>query len=403
MASRIRRAVMLVVIAIIVVGGIYALMPKPVAADLATVGQGEIEVTIDEEGVARIRDVYKVSATVGGNLDRFPLDVGDPVERDKTVIAEIRPSAPSFLDERTRRELEASVGAATAAVRLAEAELSRAQADLRMRESDLERSAQLVRSGTISARAMDEAETGADSARAAVQQAEANLELRRSELASAQARLIQPGGDNASGAGTCCMQIRSPVDGVVLKVHAESAQVVPAGALIAEVGDPADMEVEVDLLSTDAVRVEAGAVAYIEGWGGSGTLAAKVRRVEPSAFTKVSALGIEEQRVNVLLDLLDPRSAWGSLGHEFRVLVRIRVWRGDDVVRVPLAALYRRGDAWSVFKVVDGKARETPVEIDHRNTHFAEVLGGLESGDAVILHPSDQIEEGISIEARETT
>ena len=403
MASRIRRAVMLVVIAIIVVGGIYALMPKPVAADLATVGQGEIEVTIDEEGVARIRDVYKVSATVGGNLDRFPLDVGDPVERDKTVIAEIRPSAPSFLDERTRRELEASVGAATAAVRLAEAELSRAQADLRMRESDLERSAQLVRSGTISARAMDEAETGADSARAAVQQAEANLELRRSELASAQARLIQPGGDNASGAGTCCMQIRSPVDGVVLKVHAESAQVVPAGALIAEVGDPADMEVEVDLLSTDAVRVEAGAVAYIEGWGGSGTLAAKVRRVEPSAFTKVSALGIEEQRVNVLLDLLDPRSAWESLGHEFRVLVRIRVWRGDDVVRVPLAALYRRGDAWSVFKVVDGKARETPVEIDHRNTHFAEVLGGLESGDAVILHPSDQSEEGISIEARETT
>jgi HlyD family secretion protein len=403
MASRIRRAVMLVVIAIIVVGGIYALMPKPVAADLATVDQGQIEVTIDEEGVARIRDVYKVSATVGGNLDRFPLDVGDPVERDKTVIAEIRPSAPSFLDERTRRELEASVGAATAAVRLAEAELSRAQADLRMRESDLERSAQLVRSGTISARAMDEAETGADSARAAVRQAEANLELRRSELASAQARLIQPGGDNASGAGTCCMQIRSPVDGVVLKVHAESAQVVPAGALIAEVGDPADMEVEVDLLSTDAVRVEAGAVAYIEGWGGSGTLAAKVRRVEPSAFTKVSALGIEEQRVNVLLDLLDPRSAWESLGHEFRVLVRIRVWRGDDVVRVPLAALYRRGDAWSVFKVVDGKARETPVEIDHRNTHFAEVLGGLESGDAVILHPSDQIEDGISIEARETT
>ena len=403
MASRIRRAVMLVVIAIIVVGGIYALMPKPVAADLATVGQGEIEVTIDEEGVARIRDVYKVSATVGGYLDRFPLDVGDSVQRDKTVIAEIRPSAPSFLDERTRRELEASVGAATAAVRLAEAELSRAQADLRMRESDLERSAQLVRSGTISARAMDEAETGADSARAAVRQAEANLELRRSELASAQARLIQPGGDNASGAGTCCMQIRSPVDGVVLKVHAESAQVVPAGALIAEVGDPADMEVEVDLLSTDAVRVEAGAVAYIEGWGGSGTLAAKVRRVEPSAFTKVSALGIEEQRVNVLLDLLDPRSAWESLGHEFRVLVRIRVWRGDDVVRVPLAALYRRGDAWSVFKVVNGKARETPVEIDHRNTHFAEVLGGLESGDAVILHPSDQIEDGISIEARETT
>ena len=199
------------------------------------------------------------------------------------------------------------------------------------------------------------------------------------------------------------MEIRSPVDGVVLTVHAESAQVVAPGALIAEVGNPADMEVAVDLLSTDAVRVEKGAAAYIEGWGGGKTLAAKVRRVEPSAFTKVSALGIEEQRVNVLLDLLDPRSAWGSLGHEFRVLVRIRVWRGDDVIRVPLAALYRRGEAWSVFKVVDGKARETTVEIDHRNTHFAEVVGGLDPGDLVILHPSDQIEDGVSVEARETS
>ncbi len=398
-----RRGAMLLFVAVVVAGAVYALMPKPVAADLATVDRGVIEVTIDEEGVARIRDVYKVSATVGGNLDRFPLEVGDPVKRDTTVIAEIRPSAPSFLDERTRRELEAAVGAAAAAVRLAEAELSRAQADLRMRESDLDRSEQLRQRNIISPKAMDEAETAADSARAAVQQSEANLELRRSELTSAEARLIQPGGEDDNNAGTCCMEIRAPVDGVVLKVHAESAQVVAAGTLIAEVGDPSDMEVQVDLLSTDAVQVKPGAVAYIEGWGGGETLAAKVRRVEPSAFTKVSALGIEEQRVNVLLDLLDPRSAWEALGHEFRVLVRIRVWRGDDVVRVPLAALFRLGDQWSVFKVVDGKAVTSPVTIDHRNTHFAEVLEGLQPGDVVILHPSDQIENGVRVEARQTT
>jgi len=403
MASWIRRAVMLVVVAIIVVGGVYALLPKPIAADLGAVDRGGIEVTIDEEGVARIRDVYKVSATVGGYLDRFPLDVGDPVKRNQTVIAEIRPSAPSFLDERTRRELEAAVGAATATVRLAEASLSSAEADQRMRESDLDRSEKLRESGTISARAMDEAQTAADSARAAVEQAKASLELRRSELASAEARLIQPVGDGGVSGGACCMEILSPVDGVVLTVHAESAQVVAPGALIAEVGDPSDMEVAVDLLSTDAVRIKSGAPAYIEGWGGGKTLSARVRRVEPSAFTKVSALGIEEQRVNVLLDLLDPRSAWESLGHEFRVMVRISVWRGNDAVRVPLAALYRRGDAWSVFKVVNGKARETTVEIDHRNTHFAEVMNGLAPGDTVILHPSDQVEDGVAIEARETS
>jgi HlyD family secretion protein len=399
----IRRGLMLAFVAVVVAGGVYALMPKPVAADLGSVDRGEIEVTIDEEGVARIRDVYKVSATVGGNLDRFPLEVGDAVKRNQTVIAEIRPSAPSFLDERTRRELEAAVGAATAAVRLAEAEVSRAQSDLRMRESDLDRSERLRESGTISARAMDQAQTAADSARAAVEQAKANLELRRNELASAEARLIQPVGENGESGGACCMEIRSPVDGVVLTVHAKSAQVVMPGALIAEVGDPADMEIVVDLLSTDAVRVAPGATAYIEGWGGGQTLAAKVRRVEPSAFTKVSALGIEEQRVNVLLDLLDPRSAWESLGHEFRVLVRVSIWRGEDAVRVPLAALYRRGEAWSVFKVVDGKARESAVEIGHRNAHFAEVLSGIEPGDAVILHPSDQIEEGVSVVARETS
>jgi HlyD family secretion protein len=398
----IRRGLLLALAAAAIAGAIYALMPKPVAADLSTVDRGAIEVTIDEEGVARIRDVYNVSATVGGYLNRFPLDVGDPVERGYTVVAEIRPSAPSFLDERTRREFEAAVGAASAAVRLAEAELARAQAELRMREADLERSARLVQSGTISARAMDEAETANDSARAAVAQAEAALELRRNELTSAEARLIQPGGEDPQG-GACCMLIRAPVSGVVLKVHAESAQVVPAGALIAEIGDPSDMEVEVDLLSTDAVRVPPGANAYIEGWGGGATLAARVRRVEPSAFTKVSALGIEEQRVNVLLDLLDPRSAWEALGHEFRVMVRISVWRGDDVVRVPLSALYRRGDGWTVFRVVDGRAVETAVRIDHRDARFAEVVEGLEPGDTVILHPSDQIEEGVKVEARETS
>lgn len=395
-----RRGLLLLVVAAIVAGFVYALMPKPVPVDLAVVDLGPVEVTIDEEGEARIRDVYNVSAPVAGQLDRFPLEVGDPVRRNETVVAEIRPSAPAFLDVRTRREMEAAVGAATAAVRLAEAELTRTQSELRLAEADLARAERLSESGTISTRAMDAAMNAAETARAQVKQAEANLELRMSELASAEARLIQPGGEEAAAAAACCVLIRAPVDGVVLKVLAESAQVVPAGALIAEIGDPANLEVKVDLLSTDAVRIKPSAMAEIEGWGGEKSLSARVRRVEPSAFTKVSALGIEEQRVNVLLDLLDPRSAWEQLGHEYRVDVRIRLWRGMDVVRVPLAALFRQGSQWSVFKVVDGRAATTPVSIDHRDAQFAEVTGGLSPGDVVVLHPSDQVEDGTAVEAR---
>jgi HlyD family secretion protein len=194
--------------------------------------------------------------------------------------------------------------------------------------------------------------------------------------------------------------VRAPTDGVVLKVLAESAQVIAAGAPIAEIGDPRDMEIVVDLLSADAVRVRPGAEARIEDWGGSGALAARIRRIEPSAFTKVSALGIEEQRVNVTLDLLDHYEEWERLGHGFRVYVRISVWRGEDVVRVPLAALFRRGADWSVFRVVDGTARATSVTIDHRDSEYAEVTDGLAPGATVIVHPSDQVGEGVTVEPR---
>jgi HlyD family secretion protein len=315
-------------------------------------------------------------------------------------VAEIRPADPAFLDVRSRRELQAAVGAASAAVSLAEAELAAAKASQRLAEADLDRARRLSQSGTISGRALEKADADNDTAVAQVRQAEANLELRRSELASAEARLIQPGDESYAGATGCGMLVRSPVDGVILKVHAESAQVVQAGLPIAEIGDPSDMEVIVDVLSADAVRVRPGAPARIEGWGAGESLSARVRRIEPSGFTKVSALGIEEQRVNILLDLVDPRAAWERLGHEFRVYVRIQVWRGDDVLRVPLAALFRRGEQWSVFRVTDGKAVLAPVTIAHRDQQFAEVLDGLSEGDQVIVHPSDQVEDGVSVEPR---
>jgi HlyD family secretion protein len=399
-----RRAALILVVALILGGVIYTLLPQPVAVDAAVIDRGSIDVTVAEEGMARVRNVYEVFAPVAGNLDRFPLEVGDPVERSVTVVAEIRPSEPAFLDVRSQREVEAAVAAAAAAVRLAEAELSRAEAERRLADADLERARQLAGSGTISERALDQAVIAAESARAQVNQAEASLELRSNELVSAQARLMQPGVNSpASAAQTCCVLVRAPADGEVLRVHVESAQVVQAGVRIAEIGDPSDMEVVVDLLSSDAVRVIPGAAARIGEWGGDAELSARVRRIEPSAFTKVSALGIEEQRVNVVLDVLDPRDAWERLGHEFRVQAVISLWRGENLIRVPLAALFRRGSEWAVFRIVDGKAALTTVTINHRNEGYAEVVSGLSEGDMVVLHPSDQVEDGVGVELREET
>ncbi len=394
-----RRVVFLLVIATIAGGAIYALMPAPVPVDTARVEEGRIEVTVDEEGVARIRDVYVVSAPLAGHLDRFPLKVGDAVKRDVTVVAELRPVQPSFLDLRSRRELEAAVSAARAAVELAQAEIARAEAEARLMESDLARTERLAQTGTSSARALEKAVMDSEAARAQVRQAEANLELRRSELASAEARLIQPDQSGSAGAGSCCVLIRAPVDGVVLKVAAESAQVVAAGTPIAGVGDPQDLEIVVDLLSSDAVRVRPGAEARVESWGGETVLGARVRRVDPAAFTKVSALGIEEQRVNTVLDLVGPAADRRRLGHAFRVYVRIVLWRGD-VLRVPLAALFRQGTDWAVFRVVDGKAALTRVTIGHRDARHAEVTGGLAVDDVIVLHPSDRIEDGVGLEER---
>jgi HlyD family secretion protein len=391
----------LIVLAVLVVGAlVYALLPKPVAVDLATIDRGAMEVTVDEEGVARIRDVYQVSAPISGQVDRSPLKVGDVV-RQGSIIAEIRAAEPSLLDVRSRSELQAAADAAAAAVRLAEAELSRAEVQSRLAEADLVRVERLAESGTVSLRRAEEAQTEAESARATVRQAEANLLLRQSEKESAEARLIEPETDLKETA-QCCVEVHSPVDGVVLKILAESAQVIAAGTPIAEIGDPGDMEVRVDLLSADAVRVVPGASARVEEWGGGISLAARVRRIEPAAFTKVSALGIEEQRVNVLLDLIDPPDLWSRLGHEFRVYARITVWRGEDVVRVPLAALFRSGPEWAVFRVSEGRAVLTAITIDHRDASEAEVTSGLSPGDVVVLHPSDEIADGTRIEARDT-
>jgi HlyD family secretion protein len=396
--KRIKRIAMNAVAVLVAGGAVYALTPPPLAVDVMTIGRGSLSVTIDEEGVARIRDVFRVSAPLAGKLERLPVNVGDAVKRDVTVVATIEPATPPLIDARTRRELEAAAGAARAAVNLAEARVRGAEATVRLARDDADRADRLAALGTVSERVAQQAATNLDTASAATEEARATLTLRRSELDSAEARLMDSS-ETASTAGVCCIPIFAPSDGVVLKLIAESEQVVLAGAPLIEVGDPANIEVVVQLLSSDAVGIGPGAVATLTDWGGP-PLNAWVRRIDPAAVTKVSALGIEEQRVDVTLDLSDPMDTWKGLGHDYRVMAHIRTWRGADVTLVPLGALFRRGPEWTVFRIVDGAARATPVLIGHRNIEFAEVLSGLSVGDTVVLHPSDRVTEGVAVRPR---
>jgi HlyD family secretion protein len=380
---------------------VWALWPQPVPVDMAAITSGPLEVTVEDEGITRIREVYTVSSPIGGKMLRSPREVGDEVFADKTLVAEIEPTAPTFLDVRSQRVNEAAVQAAQAAVDLAEAQIKQAKSQLEFAKNDLRRAEELAASKTISARALEKAKLDVDSGDAAVASAVATLEVRRRELESARAHTIQPGEAKVGErSASCCVEVRSPIDGRVLKLIAESEQVVQPGAPLVDIGDPRDLEIAVDFLSRDAVRIRPGALARIESWGGDKILAAKVKRVEPTGFTKISALGIEEQRVKVILDFAGSPAEWQSLGHGYRVIARVVVWHRDNVLQVPLGALFREGDNWAAFVVADGRARRRIVTIGERNLHAAWLLDGLKPGEQVILHPSDRVHDGVRVAPR---
>lgn len=381
-------------------GLLYAFWPRPIPVDLAAVTQGPLSVTIDEEGETRVKDVYIVSAPLAGRLLRIEGDVGDPVEAAKTVVATIRPQQPTLLDVRSEREAEAAVKAAEAALELAIAERERARAELRFAGNDLERAQRLAERGNIAERALDQARLDVRTREAALAAANATVQVRRFELETARAQLITPGAAAQSDGLQCCVELQAPVDGRILKIIRESESVVEAGEPLIEIGDPARLEIVSDLLSSDAVRVAAGDAVMIERWGGGAVLKGRVRRVEPAGFTKVSALGIEEQRVNVVIDFLDPHDAWRRLGHGYRVEVRIVVWQADEVVRVPIGALFREGEDWAVFVAANGRAVLRRVTLGQRNSEFAEVRDGLAANERVVVHPSDRIVDGARVVER---
>jgi HlyD family secretion protein len=373
--------------------------PAAVPVDLVKVGRGPLMVSVSDEGETRVRDMYVVSAPVPGRMRRIDLEAGDTVVAEKTVVARIEPSDPASLDVRSAAEARASVDAAAASRTHAAAQVRRAQAELEFAQSELARIRILARSHTVSDNDLDSAERRAKTADAALGEARAEQQVRESEYRVARARLMTPASRTRT-ADCDCVTVFSPVSGDVLRVVTESEGVVQSGTPILEVGDPDKLEVVVDLLSSDAVRVQAGQRAIIEAWGGSAPLEGAVRRVEPFGFTRVSALGIEEQRVNVIIDIKEPRQKWQRLGHGYRVEPRIVLWEGRDVLKVSLSALFRQGQRWAVFVADGGKAVLREVDIGHENGLEAEVMSGLEAGELIVLHPGDRVAPGARLEQR---
>lgn len=374
----------------------FAMRPQKQPVDPATIVRGGLRVTIDEEGETRVRDRYVVSSPLAARILRIELEPGDPVAAGSTVLATLRPADPSLLDARATAEAQARARAAEAAVATAKAERDQAIAEVRFADADLARIARLQNEAIVSKEQLDAATLRAETRREAQRAGEFALRTSQHQLELARAALRSSDGNQLAP-----IEIRSPIDGVVLRRLRESEAVVAPGESLLELGATSDIEIVSDLLSTDAVKIKAGSRVLIEQWGGEKPLEGKVRRVEPSGFTKISALGVEEQRVNVLIDIVSPRETWQNLGDGYRVEVRIVTWEKENVLKVPTSALFRSGDAWAVFAIVAGKAEERKIEIGQRNGIEAEVLGGLAEGDLVVVHPSDQVTNGVGIELRQ--
>lgn len=378
---------------------VWSFLPAPVAVDLGAVTRGRLEVTVDHEGRTRVRERYVVSSPLAGRLLRIALDPGDPIVAGTTLLAVIEPSVPELLDVRAEAQAEARVKAAEAARERAAPQLRRARASHALAESNLARVQKLSERMAASHQELDDAEHRLRVAAEDVKAAQFASQIADFELALARAALIQtrpsPAGATPGDPGR--FEIKAPVNGRVLRVFQESEAAIASGTRLLEVGDPTDLEIEVDVLSADAVTIRPGDRVVLEHWGGTHPLTGRVRLVEPSAFTKVSALGVEEQRVNVVLDIVDPPSRRPSLGDAFRVEARIIVWEADPTLKAPAGALFHHGDGWAVFRARNGRARLQPVQIGRGNGLETQILAGLAEHDSVILHPTDRIHDGAAI------
>jgi HlyD family secretion protein len=396
---RLRRwLVWIAVLAAVVVLVAWGFRPRPVLVETATVRRGPMRVTVEEEGKARVTDRYVVSAPVAGFARRIELDVGDTVQTGQ-VLAVLDPPRPAALDPRSRAEARARVSAAEAALSAARERLKAAAADAAYWEGQLARIQALVKTGDVSKESYDRAATEAGRAEAAHRSAGDAVEQAQAELASARATLeISPA--QPANAPAEQVRVRAPASGRLLKLIRESEGVVTPGEPLVEIGNARSLEVEVEVLSAAAVRIRPGDRVLFERWGGGLPLEGRVRRVEPVAFTKISALGVEEQRVLVIVDITSPPEQWSRLGAGYRVEASFVLWESPDVLQVPASALFRYQDGWAVFTIEDGIARRRVVEVGQRTGLTAQVISGLAAGEQVIQHPDTSIEDGTAVAPR---
>jgi HlyD family secretion protein len=388
------------VVSIVVGAGILAFvlggfLPKPIPVEAASVIRGPLAATIVEEGRTRIRHRYVVSPTVAGFLRRVTVRAGDPVVAGETLLATVQAASASFLDRRALAQAEAAVQSAEAAWMQRNEQVNGAAAELDLSQRELARARKLKETGAIALQTFDLAMNRVEVLEDQLASSRFALKVAEYELAQAKAAVVHV--EDVGPSIGRLVEIRSPVTGCVLNVFEESARVIAADTPIMEVGDPTDLEVEVELLSSDAVNVERGADVSIGQWGGGLPLRGKVALVEPGAFLKVSALGVEEQRVKVRVSFLDPPKT--NLGDRYRVEARITTWSSENVLQIPTAAIFRRDNEWMTFVVERGKARLTKIEIEHNTGQHVEVRGGLSEGQKVVLYPPDTIDDGVAIRA----
>lgn len=367
---------------------VWGFLPEPLDVETAVVGRGSMEVVVEEEGETQAEDRFVIASPTNAVLRRIELEVGDSVGVGDPV-AFLEPPSASALDPRSRSEAEARIESARAALRAAEERARAADIELRRATAERERIERLHATGSATRQALEAGVAAAETAAAEKESAAAQVEAAKSELAAARAA-VQEDGSRSARPGV----LRSPVSGRVLAVHQVSAGPVSAGQPLVDVGDTRRLEVRVDVLSEDAVRIHPGTRVLLEDWGGEGPLDAAVTRVDPQGFTEISSLGVEEKRVGVVAALLSPPDARTGLGVGYRVLARFVVWEGTDVLQAPAAALFRRGDGWSAFVVEGGRAVLRSVEIGQQGTLVVQVLSGLEEGDRVIVHPPNDTADG---------
>ena len=393
---RLRQGLLVLIVLAVAGAAALSLRPSPIPVDLSTVVTGPLSVVIQESGVTRVKDRYEVSAPVTGRLSRLVLEVGDVV-KEGDPLAEIAPALSPLLDNRTRAEAQARLGAAISALDQARSQVARANTAQELANQDLTRARQLASSGALTAQALEQSEFAARMRTDEQTSAIFNAKVAFEEVRVARVALA---GDHEHVGPDRHIGVLSPVGGRVLRVQQKSASVVQAGALLVEVGDPSALEIVVDLLTTDAVHVLPGTEAVIEGWGGEAPLHGRVRRLEPSAFTRPSALGVDEQRVNVIVALTDPVEKWAALGDGYRVEVRFVLWQSSKVLKAAQGSVFRYRDQWAVYRVSDGVAHLNPVSIGHRGETEVEISSGLQPGTAVAVQPGDRVKEGARVEVR---